>query len=165
MRRLFVLLSVFALYGCAGDMHSIRTALGTNFAPTGAVFSAPINASQNEGVLYVYRNVGYAYAPDIIVNGRNLSLLSEGAFLVDTLKPGGVEILVQKNESRGNWNFKPFGIRVTLNPGERKYIRVGAGIGGVLITPWIGGMSYQAEVREIPESIAVQELSRTRAMK
>ena len=165
MKRLFIFLSIFALYGCAGNMHSVRTALGTNFPPTGAAFSAPISVSQNEGVLYIYRNIGYAYAPEVIVNGVNLSLLSEGAFLVDTLKPGAVEILVQRNESRGNWNFKPIGIRLSLNPGEKKYIRIGAGIGGVLITPWVGGISYQAEVREIPESIAVQELSRTRAMK
>jgi len=165
MKKVIFFLFSFVLCGCAENMYSVRTALGTNFPPTGVAFSAPISASQNEGVLYIYRNIGYGYAPDVIVNGKNLSLLSEGAFLVDKLRPGSVEILVQKNESRGNWNFNPFGIKTNLSPGEKKYIRIGAGIGGVLITPWIGGIAYQAEVREIPESIAVQELSRTRAMK
>jgi hypothetical protein len=167
-----VFLSV-TLCSCAGfkdgwneSMRDIRVAIGTGQGePQGQAFVSKERPSANGALVYVYRNSGYAYAPDILINGKNLSLLGDGGFLVEPVDPGRVSIRVQKNPNAGNWNFDPIGLDLNVRQEEVVFVRIGAGIGGVIITPLFGSYSYQTEISTVPESIAIGELTKLRRMR
>ena len=156
--------SAIGFVGCVDTMYSMRTTLGTTMMPKGASFASPIEKSSTEAVVYIYRPIGWAQTPDIILNDRNLSALAEGSYFVEKLKPGTVKILVQGNHNR-DWSFGPIGVSVNANPGERRYYRIGTGINGILITPIIGGYSREMRIEEVPEDFALQDLSKLRSMR
>ncbi len=166
MRAFAIVLLSVILCACASTMHDVRVAIGTSQgAPQGPVFSSIDKPSTNSALIYIYRNIGYAYAPDVLINGKNLALLGEGGFLVEQVEPGKVSIRVQKNTNGGNWNFDPIGLDIVTKPGEVVFVRIGAGIGGVIITPLFGSYSYQTEISTVPESIAIGELTKLRRMR
>lgn len=159
-----VSLAVMSLAGCANTMYDMRAALGNTMLPGGAPFSGLMEKTPSEAVIYIYRPVGWAEVPDVLVNKSNLSALAEGAFFVQRLQPGQFQILIQRNQSRA-WSFGPIGVTVTADVGERRFFRLGTGISGVLITPIIGGYSQQMRIEEVPEAVALQELSKLRSMR
>jgi len=166
MRSFVIILLSGMLCACASTMHDVRVAIGTSqAAPQGPAFSSVEKPSANGALVYIYRNIGYAYAPDILINGKNLTLLGEGGFLVQQVDSGRVSIRVQKNPNSGNWNFDPIGLDLATRPDEVVFVRIGAGVGGVIITPLFGSYSYRTEISTVPESIAVGELSKLRRMK
>ncbi len=143
---------------------AIQTTLGTTMMPKGSSFTAPIEKSSTEAVVYIYRPIGWAQTPDIFLNDRNLTALAEGSYFVEKLKPGTVKILVQGNHNR-DWSFGPIGVSVNANAGERRYYRIGTGINGIFITPIIGGYSREMRIEEVPEDFALQDLSKLRSMR
>lgn len=161
----FVLsISIISFAGCTETMYNMRVALGSTMLPKGASFSGPIAKVSNEAVVYIYRPIGWAETPDVIINNKNMSFLTEGAFFVETIKPGNLRILVQNNPAGNYWSFGPIGVDVSVGAGERRYYRIGTGIGGILLTPWIGGYTQEMKIEEIPEYLALQELSKLRSM-
>ncbi len=155
---------VFGLSGCADTMYSMRKALGTTMLPQGMPFSEPLAKSDTEAIVYVYRPVGWAEVPEIVLSGKNLSLLAEGAYLVERVKPGPMSIRIQ-NPPSGGWTFRPIGVSVQVGAGDRRYFRIGTGIGGVLITPVIGGYTQEMKVEEVAEGVALSELAKLRTMR
>jgi hypothetical protein len=146
-------------------MYDMRVALGTTAVPQGQPFQGLVAATSDSAVIYVYRNVGWAEVPDVVLNGVTAQSLAEGGFIVQSVAPGPLTITVQKNPSR-DWTFKPIGVSVVAGKGERRFFRIGAGMGGVVIvTPVVGTYSYETSIQEVPESIAVQELSKLKAMR
>ena len=161
-RNILIALVVAALTsGCAGtkDMFGI--------APdaSGAFFIEPLEVEKNTVSVYVYRPKGYAYQPDVYINGVSKSLLAPGAYLHSTEKTERIQIIVQKNPNTGNWNFNPIGLTVNSKFGERRYFRISAGISSALILPIGGGVGYRGGIEEVPESIALIEMKKTKSMK
>jgi hypothetical protein len=163
MRMLLVLLAVLVA-GCSTSMHEMRVALGTTLVPQGQQYQRPATISSESSLIYVYRNIGWAEAPDVSINGRTPKILAEGAFIAETVTPGKVDISVSKNPSY-KWSFNPIGVSAQIGKGERRYFRIGAGLGGMIITPWVGAYNYQTIIQEVPESIAETELSYLRSMR
>jgi hypothetical protein len=147
--------------GCAGtkDMFGI--------APdaSGTFFLEPFAVEKNTVSVYVYRPKGYAYQPDVYINGVSKSLLAPGAYLHSIEKTEKIQVLVQKNPNTGNWNFNPIGLSVNAKFGERRYFRISAGLSSVLILPIGGGVGYKGGIEEVPESIALIEMKKTRSMR
>ena len=156
-----VILTLVTLAGCAGtkDMFGI--------APDakGQFFMGPADRDSNNVIVYVYRPKGYAYQPDVFINGVNLSLLAPGAFLKSVERPGKVQIVAQANKDLGNWNFKPIGTGIDAKAGERRYFRISAGLSSLIVLPVAGGVGYTGGIEEVPESAALQEMRETRAMR
>ncbi len=156
-----VVLSATALLGCAGTKEMFGIAPDAK----GQFFMAPVDRDSNNVIVYVYRPKGYAYQPDVFINGANRSLLAPGAFLQAVERPGKVQVVVQANKDLGNWNFKPIGISVDAKPGERRYFRISAGLSSLIILPIAGGVGYTGGIEEVPESVALQEMRETRSMR
>ncbi len=124
IRIFLVLLWILTLAGCAGTKEMFGIAPDAK----GQFFMGPSDRDSNGVTVYVYRPKGYAYQPDVFINGTNRSLLAPGAFLQATERPGKVQIVVQANKDIGNWNFKPIGTTFDAKAGERRYFRISAGL-------------------------------------
>lgn len=159
--RFIVVLSLLTLVACAGT----KEMFGIAPEAKGQFFMGPIDRDSNNVVVYVYRPKGYAYQPDVFVNGVNRSLLAPGAFLQAVERPGKVQIVAQANKDIGNWNFKPIGIAIDGKAGERRYFRISAGLSSLIILPIAGSVGYTGGIEEVPESAALQEMRETRAMR
>lgn len=85
-----VSLAVMSLAGCANTMYDMRAALGNTMLPGGAPFSGLMEKTPSEAVIYIYRPVGWAEVPDVLVNKSNLSALAEGAFFCPKITAGPV---------------------------------------------------------------------------
>ena len=155
---------VLGLSGCSTTMYDMRSALGTTLVPQGQQYQRLATINSESSVIYFYRNIGWAEAPDVSINGTSPKILAEGAFIVETVTPGKIDISVSKNPSY-KWSFNPIGASTQVGKGERRYFRIGAGLGGVIITPWAGAINYQTSIQEVPESIAEIELSKLRSMR
>jgi hypothetical protein len=132
---------------------------------SGAYFISPFETTPNTVGVYIYRPSGYAYQPDIFINGASKSLLAPGAYLYSSEKNEKIQIVVQKNNSLGNWNFNPIGITLNAKYGERRYFRISAGLSSAVILPIGGGLGYTGGIEEVPESIALTEMKKTKSMK
>ena len=154
---------VFAslILGCAGtkDMFGIAP------EASGAFFINPVDMENKTVSVYVYRPKGYAYQPDVYINGVSKSLLAPGAYLHSAEKTEKIQIVVQKNSNTGNWNFNPMGISVNAKLGERRYFRISAGLSSAIILPIGGSLGYSGGIEEVPESIALVEMKQTKSMK
>ncbi len=157
---LFVL-SLVTLAGCAGTKEMFGIAPDAK----GQFFLGPIDYDSNSVIVYVYRPKGYAYQPDVFINGINRSLLAPGAFVQATERPGKVQIVVQANKDLGNWNFRPIGTAFDAKAGERRYFRISAGLSSLIVLPIAGAVGYSGGIEEVPESIALQEMRETRSMR
>ena len=155
---------VFGLFGCSTTMYEMRTTLGTTLVPQGQQYQKLATINSESSVIYVYRNIGWAEAPDVSINGTNPKILAEGAFIVETVTPGKIDISVSKNPTY-KWSFNQIGASTQVGKGERRYFRIGAGLGGVIITPWAGAYNYQTSIQEVPQNIAEIELSKLRSMR
>jgi hypothetical protein len=156
-----LVLSLATIAGCAGTKEMFGIAPAAN----GQFFVGPVERDPNGVVVYVYRPKGYGYQPDVFINGVNRSLLGPGAFLQAVERSGRVQIVVQANRDLGNWNFKPIGIAVDAKAGERRYFRISAGVSSLVVLPVAGAVGYTGGIEEVPESVALQEMRETRAMR
>ena len=161
IRFFLVVLSLVTLAGCAGT----KEVFGIAPDAKGQFFMGPAERDSNNVIVYVYRPKGYAYQPDVFINGVNLSLLAPGAFLKALERPGKVQIVAQANKDLGNWNFKPTGNAIEAKAGERRYFRISAGLSSLIILPIAGSVGYTGGIEEVPESAALQEMRETRAMR
>ena len=155
---------LLGLSGCSTTMYEMRTTLGTTLVPQGPQYRRLDTINSESSVIYVYRNIGWAEAPDVSINATNPKILAEGAFIVETVIPGKIDITVSKNPTY-KWSFNRIGASTQVGKGERRYFRIGAGLGGAIITPWAGAYNYQTSIQEVPESIAEIELSKLRSMR
>ena len=161
LRFFLVALSIVTLVGCAGT----KEMFGIAAEAKGQFFMGPAERDSSKVIVYVYRPKGYAYQPDVFINGVNLSLLAPGAFIQASERPGKVQIVVQANNDTGNWNFKPIGTAIDAKAGERRYFRISAGLSSLIILPIAGSVGYTGGIEEVPESAALQEMRETRAMR
>lgn len=161
LKSFLVVLSLLTLAGCAGTKEMFGIAPDAK----GQFFMGPTDRDSNGVIVYVYRPKGYAYQPDVFINGINRSLLAPGAFLQATERPGKIQIVVQANKDLGNWNFKPIGTTLDAKAGERRYFRISAGLSSLIILPVAGGVGYTGGIEEVPESVALQEMRETRSMR
>ena len=161
IRFFLVAISIVTFAGCAGT----KEMFGIAPEAKGQFFMGPAERDSNKVIVYVYRPKGYAYQPDVFINGVNRSLLAPGAFTQAVEVPGKVQIVVQANKDTGNWNFKPFGTAIDAKAGERRYFRISAGLSSLIILPIAGSVGYTGGIEEVPESAALQEMRETRAMR
>ena len=160
LKLIFVCLLVSVTVGCS----STKELFGIAADAQGAFFISPIDKDPNSVVIYVYRPKGYAYQPDVFINGVNKSLLGPGAYLQSVEKNEKIHIVVQANPNSGNWNFKPIGITINASRGERRYFRISAGLSSVIILPIAGAVGYTGGIEEVPEAIAIEEMKITKSM-
>jgi hypothetical protein len=161
LKFILVILSLFTLAGCAGTKEMFGIAPDAK----GQFFMGPTERDSSNVIIYVYRPKGYAYQPDVFINGTNRSLLAPGAFLQASERPGKVQIVVQANKDLGNWNFKPIGTTFDAKAGERRYFRISAGLSSLIVVPVAGAVGYTGGIEEVPETVALQEMRETRSMR
>lgn len=107
MRRLLVLLFIFALSGCAAS---------------GARYTPDVLSDPGKAIIYAYRpsiTINCCVSPAIFVNGKEQGVLKNGGYLALVASPGITNIRAV-NTSVG---FAPLDLQIDVKAGEAYYLR------------------------------------------